>query len=66
MPASRRFAFATAMGVIHRVHCHASHRWANTAPTFGARLTQGSQVVFTVADFTEGGATFRKHSAHLS
>ena len=49
-------AFAAAVRVVDRVHCHAAHRRADARQRLRTGLAELAQVVFVVADFADGGA----------
>src|SRR5215469_7349937 len=61
-----RLAFTTTVRVIDRVHCNATHRRADAAPAVRASLTDLTEAVLFVADFTDRCAAFNVHAADFA
>src|SRR6185295_15036610 len=59
-------AFAAAVRMVDRVHDDTSHRRADAAPAFGARLAVAAQVVLVVADLADRRAAVDADLAGLS
>ena len=58
--------FTTTVGVIDRVHGSTTNGRANTAPTHSTGLAELAQVVFFVANFTDGCAALNMHATHFA
>src|SRR5690606_38906077 len=58
--------FTTTVRVVNRVHGSTTNGRADTAPALRASLAQLFQVVFVVADFTDGGAALDRHLTHFT
>src|SRR5258708_9292306 len=56
-------AFAAAVRVVDRVHRHAAHGRAHSAPAHAPGLADGLEVVLFVADFADGGGAGDMHLA---
>src|ERR1700754_4741994 len=61
-----RLAFTTTVRVIDRVHCNATHRRADTAPAVRASLTDLTEAVLFVANFTNRRAAFNVNAADFT
>ena len=61
-----RLAFTTAVRVIDRVHCNATHRRADTAPAVRASLTDLTEAMLFVANFTNRRAAFNVNAADFT
>src|SRR5690606_19234029 len=61
-----RFALATTVGVIDRVHRHTADGRANAEPATTAGLTERLVAVIAVADLADRGAALRVHEAELA
>src|SRR5512146_1886583 len=66
MTACRSLAFATTVRVVDRVHGHTAHCRADAAPAIRTSLADGTQRVFTVADFADGRAAIDVHLADFA
>src|SRR6201996_5264595 len=61
-----RLAFTPTVRVIDRVHCNATHRRADTAPAVCASLTDLTEAVLFVANFTNRRAAFDVNAANFT
>src|SRR5256885_6686095 len=61
-----RAAFAAAVRMVDRVHCHAAHRRAHAAPALAAGLADRLEVMFGIADLADGRAAIDMHLADLA
>src|SRR5271169_231286 len=59
-------AFAAAVRMVDRVHRHAAHRRTDATPALGARLADGTQEVFAVANFAQGSSAIHMHLANFT
>ena len=59
-------AFATAVGVVDRIHGDAADRRTHTSPSFRAGFAQFAQVVFAMTDLTDGRPTVDVNFSHLA
>src|SRR6266404_3741485 len=59
-------AFAAAVRMVDRIHRHAAHCRAYSAPAHASGLADGLEVVLFVADFPAGGAAVDVHLADLA
>src|SRR5882724_3052771 len=59
-------AFAAAVRMVDRIHRHAAHCRAYSAPAHASGLADGLEVVLFVADFPDGGAAVDVHLADLA
>src|SRR5882724_2052982 len=58
--------FAAAVRMVYRIHRHAAHGRAHSAPAHAPGLADGLQVVLFVADFADGGAAVDVHLADFA
>src|ERR1700722_11219013 len=61
-----RLTFTTTVRVIDRVHCNATHRRADTAPAICASLTDLTEAMLFVANFTNRRAALDVHTANFT
>jgi hypothetical protein len=61
-----RTTFTTTVRVIDWVHGNTTNGRTDTTPTCCTGFTQFAQVVFFVADFANGGATFNVNTANFT
>src|SRR5579863_10531971 len=61
-----RLAFTTAVRVIDRVHCNATHRRTDTAPAVRASLTDLTEAMLFVAHLTDRRAALDVHAANFA
>src|SRR5512135_1265746 len=66
MAARCGLAFATTMRVVDRVHCNTAHGRADATPAVCTSLTNGTQRMFAVTDFTNGGTAIDVHLANFA
>ncbi len=66
MAATGATTFATAMGMIHRIHRYTADGRPDSSPALRACFTQLAQIVFIVTDFADSGSTVDKYASHLA
>src|SRR6185503_20405003 len=64
--AGRGLAFTATMRMVDRIHRDAANRRTLAAPAHPAGFTDGFEVVFLVADFSDGGTAIDVHLADLA
>ena len=65
MTPTRCPSFATAMRMIHWVHHYSAHRGSNSPPATGTCLTKLMQIMFGVANLTDGRTALGQNLAHF-
>src|SRR5437667_7806272 len=60
------FSFTASVRVVHGIHRHAAHVWANAAPARASGFTQRNIFVLDVSHLADSRATLDGHAANLA